>query len=99
MVLEIAVLPIKSNTALADVDDPTVAHSILVIHINVIGAMTINSVTCFSDGGTPSINIHRDGSTSNILSQNLTCSSSGATSTNFAESTLNFNDKLDFMMV
>ena len=72
------------------------------IYLNVVGPMTVSSVTCFSDAGTPTVNLQRDdGSPANILSANLACSTSGATTTNFvgAESTLNLNDKVDFVMV
>jgi hypothetical protein len=71
------------------------------IYLNVIGAMTINSITCYSDAGTPIINIHRAASANNVLSSNLTCSTSGATSTSFTsgETTINPNDTLDFVMV
>jgi hypothetical protein len=38
-------------------------------YVNLIGSMTFNSVTCFSDAGTPTINLQRDdGSAANILS-------------------------------
>jgi hypothetical protein len=72
------------------------------IYINIVGAMTINSVTCFSDAGTPTINIQRDsGTLANVLGTDLACSSAGATSTNIVpgQSVLNLNDKLDFVMV
>jgi hypothetical protein len=72
------------------------------IYVNLVGAMTINSVTCFSDAGTPTINLQRDdGTPANVLTSNLTCSTSGATSTSISgpEGVLNLNDKLDFVMV
>lgn len=74
------------------------------IYANLVGAMTINSVTCFSDAGTPSINLQRDdGIPANILNSDLTCESDndGATSANIAglEAVLNLNEKLDFVMV
>jgi len=59
--------------------------------------MTINSVTCFSDTGTPIINVGKNGS--NILSSNLTCSTSGASTTSFSNNALNSFDTLDFVMV
>jgi len=83
-------------SVLADTDDQKT------IYLNVVGAMTINSVTCYSDAGSPIINIQRDdGSPANILSSNLTCTTGGATSTSFVggETVLNLNDKLDFTMV
>ena len=86
-------------SALVDDDDQRT------IYVNLVGAMTINSVTCFSNAGTPSINLKRDvgGSTANILNASLVCESDndGATSTNIAalEGVLGLNDKLDFVMV
>jgi hypothetical protein len=82
-------------SVLADADDQKT------IYLNVIGSMTIQSVTCFSDTGSPTINIQRDdGSPANILSSDLACSTSGATTTTFSgsEASLNLNDKLDFVM-
>jgi hypothetical protein len=72
------------------------------IFFNLTGAMTINSVTCFSDTGTPTINLQRDsGSPVNILTSDLTCSTAGTTTTGIVggQSVLNLNDKLDFVMV
>jgi hypothetical protein len=69
------------------------------IYMNVVGAMTINQVTCFSDAGSPTINLQRDdGFPANILSADLACSSTGAVTTGIvsAESVLNLNDKIDF---
>jgi hypothetical protein len=83
-------------SVLTDADDQRT------IYANVIGPMTINSVTCFSDAGTPTMNIQRDdGTPANILSSDLTCSTAGATSTSFSgsENTLDLNHKLDFAMV
>jgi len=71
------------------------------IYVNLLGAMTINSVTCFADAGTPNINLQRDdGSAANILASDLACSTSGATTAIFSggENVLNLNDKLDFVM-
>lgn len=72
------------------------------IYMNVIGPMTINSVTCFSETGTPTINLQRDDdSPADILSGNLSCTTTGATTTSFisGENILNLNDKVDFLMV
>lgn len=68
---------------------------------NNIAAMTITEVICESDAGTPSINLQRDdGSAANILSSNLSCSTSGATgSIAAAEDNLAVGDKIDFVMV
>jgi len=72
------------------------------IYFNTVGPMTVMSVTCFSDAGTPTINLKRDdGSPANILTSDLSCSPSGTTTTSFSlsESVINLNDKLDFVMV
>jgi hypothetical protein len=71
------------------------------IYFNTVGPMTITSVTCFSDGGTPTINLQKDdGTPANILSSNLACSTTGATTSSFVvgEPVLNLTDKLDFVM-
>src|SRR5207247_10960683 len=70
------------------------------IYVNVIGAMTINSVTCFSDTGTGSINLQRDdGSPANILSGTLSCNGIPTTGFTVGENVLALNDKVDFLMV
>jgi hypothetical protein len=75
------------------------------IYFNAVGPMTIQEVRCFSDTGTPTINIQRDnGSLADILSSPLQCSTSGALAPNVSVSltganVLNLNDKLDFVMV
>jgi len=70
--------------------------------MNVVGAMTIDSVTCFSDTGSPIINIQRQVGVAapvDVLSPNLTCSTTGASGAIvLAQSVLNTNDKLDFVM-
>jgi hypothetical protein len=78
----------------------TTADSQNTIFLNVIGSMTINSVTCFSDAGAPTINIQRNqaGTLTNVLSANLTCSTTGATSSSLSTSTLSLNDSLNFTM-
>lgn len=44
----------------------------------------VTKVVCYTDAGTSTINLERnDGSAANILSSNLTCSTSGASSTSF----------------
>ena len=57
----------------------------------------------FSDVESPVINVRRDsgvGSPADVLTANLTCSPSGATSTSISGSqgALNLNDKLDFVI-
>ncbi|MGH9862623.1 MAG: hypothetical protein ACRD35_04290 [Candidatus Acidiferrales bacterium] len=72
------------------------------LYANLLGQMTINSVTCFSDGGTPNINLQRDDtSPANVLASDLACSDTGTTTTIFSgsENVLSLNDKLDFVMV
>ncbi len=72
------------------------------IYVNVVGAMTINDIKCYSDAGGPTINLHRNGTTNNILNTNLTCSTTGGVPGPTivpAESVLSLNDTLDFEMV
>jgi hypothetical protein len=84
-----------TGSALVDGDDEAT------IFRNSIAAMTITEVWCESDAGTPSINLQRDdGSPANILSSNLTCTTSGATGTiDTNEDNLAVGDKIDFVMV
>ena len=78
----------------------TNADSQKTIYVNVIGPMTIESVTCFADAGSPTINIQRDdGSPVNMLSSSLTCSGTPTTSFVAGENKLNPDHKLDFVMV
>jgi hypothetical protein len=78
----------------------TTADSQNTIFLNVIGGMTINSITCFSDAGAPTVNIQRNqaGTLTSILSANLTCSPTGATSSSFSTSALSLNDSLNFVI-
>jgi hypothetical protein len=78
----------------------TTADSQNTIYVDLIGGMTINSVTCFSDAGAPTINIQDNhaGTLTNVLSANLTCSTAGATSSSFSMSALSLNDSLNFIM-
>jgi hypothetical protein len=82
-------------SALTDADDQRA------FYVNVIGAMTIASVTCYSDAGTPSINLQRDdGTPANILTSNLSCSSGGASGTiDTNEGNLALGEKLDFAII
>jgi hypothetical protein len=59
--------------------------------------MTITSVACFTDGGSPKINVarHNAGPT-NLLTSDLTCD--GTATTSFTSSALALNDQLDFVM-
>jgi hypothetical protein len=67
------------------------------IYFDLIGGMTINSITCFSDAGAPTVNIQNN-HTGNVLSANLTCSTAGATSSSFSTSALSLNDSLNFIV-
>jgi len=85
-----------SCSVLVDADDQRA------LFFNVVGAMTITSVTCFSDAGTPTVNLQRDdGTPANILSSDLACTTGGATTTSFVggEDVLNLNDRVDFVIV
>lgn len=91
------VLGADNGSALADTDDqPT-------IWANRLGqGVHITEIWCESDAGTPSINIQKDdGSAASILASNLTCTTSGASSTTFTsgEDAVASTDKLDFLMV
>jgi hypothetical protein len=95
---------VRAITYLAGCDNCSIltnADSQSTIFENLVGAMTVNSVTCFSDAGAPAINVqvNHGGSLSNVLSSNLTCSTSGASSTSFLTSALSVNDILNFTLV
>jgi len=86
-----------NGAALADTDDqPTIFY-------NSLGqGVTITSVWCESDGGTPAIQLQKDdGSPTNMLSSNLTCSTSGASTSSFVsgENAIASTNRIDFMMV
>lgn len=86
----------SASAALADTDDqPTFWRN------NLGRTYRITEVWCESDGGTPSINLQRDdGTPADILSANLSCSTSGATgSIAAAEQDVASGDKIDFVMV
>jgi len=76
----------------------TTSDSQKTIYVNVVGAMTVNEVRCYSDTGTPTINLKRDGSVNFVLSSDLSCSTIGGTTTTFTsgEETLALDDKVDF---
>ncbi len=78
----------------------TTADSQNTIFFNVIGSMTINSVSCFSDAGAPTVNIQRNqaGTLTNILSANLTCSATGATSSSISTNAISLTDSLNFIV-
>jgi hypothetical protein len=89
------VLGADNGVALVDGDDqPTIYYNSLG------GGITITGVWCESDGGTPSINLQRDdGSPANILSSNLSCSTSGASgSIDTNEDNVASTEKIDFVM-
>jgi trimeric autotransporter adhesin len=69
------------------------------IYLNVIGAMTINQVTCISDTGSPTISLQRDnGSLANVLSEDLICQpgSGATTTTTITTPSLALGERLDF---
>jgi hypothetical protein len=78
----------------------TTADSQPNIFFNALAPMTVGQVTCFADTGSPVINLQREngGGTASILSQNLTCTTAGATTVTFAQSTINLNDKINFVI-
>src|SRR5262249_53569396 len=71
------------------------------IYLNVIGTMTFNSVTCFIDAGSATINIARGGVSPTNIMADLPCSTSlsGASTSTLTIPTLNLNETLDFVMV
>jgi len=67
---------------------------------NLGSTATITTVGCICDGGTPTVNIQRDdGSAANILASDLTCSTTGATTTSFVsgETVISDGHKVDFL--
>jgi hypothetical protein len=71
------------------------------IYQNLLGAtLTLLSITCYSDTGTPSINIERDsgGTLAYVTSSAIACSTSPTAVTSFSVGTLNANDKVNFVM-
>ena len=98
-----AILPARSITFvigcescqdLADTDDQAGFWR------NNISALTIAEVWCQTDAGTSIINLQRDdGTPANILSSNLTCTSTGATGAiALAEDNLALGNIVDFVM-
>ena len=79
----------------------TDGHDYSFVWENDIAAMTIVRAKCQSDAGTPIVNLQRDdGSAANILSSNLTVTTSGATGTiDTGEDNLAIGDKIGFVMV
>jgi hypothetical protein len=67
---------------------------------NTIGTMTIQSITCFSDAGNPTINVQSQdaGGSMNLLATDLTCSPTGATALSFTDNQLLLNDRLNFLL-
>jgi hypothetical protein len=71
------------------------------IYVNRLGrSITITEVWCQSDGGTPTIQLQKDdGSVTDMLSSNLSCSTSGATTTTFVsgENVVANTDKINYL--
>lgn len=85
----------ENGSALGDGDDQPS------FWINRLGSgVTITEVHCECDAGTPTVNIQRDdGTPADVLSSNLTCSTSGATGTiDTNEDNVADTQKLDFSM-
>ena len=90
------ILGAENGVVLVDGDDQPTIFS------NRLGSgITITEVWCESDAGTPSVNLQRDdGTPANILSANLSCSTSGATGTiDGAEDNVANTERIDFVMV
>ncbi len=90
------VIGADSGSALTDSDDQ------IDVLENQLAAFHITSVKCRTDTGTSTINLQRnDGTPANILSSNLVCTTSGATSTSFTsgEDAIAIGNMIDFVMV
>ncbi len=87
----------ETGSALADTDDQPS------IWVNRLGqGIHITEIWCEADAGSPVINLQKDdGTPSNILSSNLTCSTSGASSNSFTvgEDAVANGDRLDHVTV
>lgn len=90
------ILGADNGSVLVDGDDQP---SFFINHLG--SGITITGVWCESDGGTPSINLQRDdGSPANILSSNLSCSTSDAAGTiDTNEDNVADGQKIDLVMV
>jgi len=90
------VLGADNGAALVDGDDQEQ------IWWNNLGSTaTITKVGCICDGGTPTVMIQRDdGSAANILSGDLSCTTTGATTTSFVsgENVISDGHKIDFLI-
>ena len=76
------------------------------VYLNLVGTMTINSVTCFSDAGAPVINVQRDPDGSHpvpiLTGSNMTCSTGGASTPangTLAQTTLSSGDQVHFQLI
>jgi hypothetical protein len=90
------VIGADSGSALTDADDQ------IDVYENQLAAFHVTSVKCRTDTGTSTINLQRnDGTPANILSSNLVCTTSGATSTSFTsgEDAIAVGNMIDFIMV
>ena len=85
-----------NGPALVDADDQAT-----IFYNSLGGGITITAVWCETDQGTSTINLQRDdGSPVNILSSNLTCSTSGASGTvDTDEDNVASTEKIDFVMM
>ena len=70
------------------------------IYVDLIGSMMLTMVRCYSDAGSPIVNLRKN-STGMVLAQNLQCSSAGrsAADTDFEDSHLSLDNTLDFILV
>jgi trimeric autotransporter adhesin len=79
----------------------TAADNQKLIYQNLLGApVTLLSITCYSDAGTPSVDIQRDsgGTLANVTASPIGCSTTPTAATSFSLATLNANDKVNFLM-
>jgi hypothetical protein len=92
------VLGADNGSALADTDDQAD------IYVNRLGqGVTIQEVWCACDAGSPTIQLQKDdGTPTNMLSANLTCSAgAGASTSSFVsgENALANGDRLDYLTI
>lgn len=93
----IFLLGADNGAALSDTDDQAS------IYVNRLGSgIHVTEVWCESDAGSPIIQIQKDdGTATNMLSANLTCTTGGASTTGFVagEDAIANTDRIDFVMV
>jgi len=84
-----------ASSVLQDTDD-----ELTVFRNRYTNTITINSVVCETDTGTPTVQLQKDdGSATNMLSSNLTCDGTPTTTFVSGENTMAAGDRLDGLIV